>query len=127
MPGGDLTFHELCAELEIGSEIYLPLPIDDFRQIVANYGGNWLDRFSRLAATLPGIIMHTIDQSDKNDHVNVWIDYELWMFNNAVAKGGSRTSLLLLWDGTGEGRRNACKWARSHCLRITILDTRRLL
>ena len=52
--GGDILFHEVCAELGIPTTLYLALPREEFiKNSVAFAGPSWIDRFNKLYATLP--------------------------------------------------------------------------
>jgi hypothetical protein len=48
--GGDILFHEICAELGIPTRLLLALPRDPFiEESVAPAKGDWTKRFDRLA------------------------------------------------------------------------------
>src|SRR5271168_1626852 len=54
--GGDLLFHEVCAELGVPTRLRLALPADQFvQQSVAPAGKDWVLRFEKLVEQLgPG-------------------------------------------------------------------------
>ena len=52
--GGDILFHELCIDLKIPSEIYLALPIEEFKKASVSFAGlEWVERFERLIKKRP--------------------------------------------------------------------------
>lgn len=99
--GGDILFHELCLELQIPSEIYLALPIAEFKaESVSFAGGNWGERFDRLIGKLP---VHVLPKSVKKK--DVWKEANLWMLQETIAYSDDFT-LIALWDqehGDGDG------------------------
>lgn len=52
--GGDILFHELCLELNIPTQMYLAIPIDDFKKASVSFAGEeWDTRFDKLSEKLP--------------------------------------------------------------------------
>jgi tetratricopeptide (TPR) repeat protein len=108
--GGDILFHEVCAELGIPTVLYLALPADEYvKQSVAPAGGDWIRRFwaikDRFPAApvlargvdLPGWLQHRPDYS-------IWQRNNLWMLNEAFAVGARNVTVLALWNGKkGDG------------------------
>lgn len=100
--GGDILFHELCRELQIPSEVFLALPIEDFKNESVKFAGHkWEDRFDQLIQQLP---VHILPQADAKE--NVWERANTWMLNVALMNGGAHMALIALWnlkggDGTG--------------------------
>jgi hypothetical protein len=108
--GGDILFHEVCAELGIPTLLYLAMPREGFvRESVADAGPEWVARFDRLHAQLPTRLLGTIDElpawlKPKPDY-GIWQRNNLWMLYNALALGSAHVTLIALWDGepTGNG------------------------
>ena len=105
--GGDLLFHEVCAELGIPTRILLGLPADEFLAAsVAPAGPDWVRRFhALLAARGPQNlrIMGTHDGLLEGETDNIWQRANLWMIEEAAALAPERV-LLALWDGaSGDG------------------------
>lgn len=98
--GGDILFHEVCAELGIPTEVYLPLPESEYLEAsVRKAGKAWAERFERLIKTVP---VHHLDPSD---HANLWVRNNQWLLESAFAAGGS-VSVIALWnqeEGDGPG------------------------
>jgi hypothetical protein len=102
--GGDLLFHEVCAELCITTRLRLALPADEFlRHSVAPAGEDWVLRFQRLLEQLgPGrvSVMSAADGLLAGATEDIWQRANLWMIEEAVRFAPRRT-LLALWDGKG--------------------------
>lgn len=107
--GGDILFHEVCAELNIKTTLYLALPRDGYvKASVADGGKAWVDRFDALYKRLPRRELGTSKElprwlQSKPDY-NIWQRNNLWSLYNAMALGGSYVTLIALWDGAaGDG------------------------
>ena len=79
--GGDILFHELCADLGIPTRLFLALPRQQFiEKSVRLAGGAWRERFDLLAAKLPVRVL-----ADTETLPN-WLaekpDYSIWQRNN---------------------------------------------
>jgi hypothetical protein len=109
--GGDLLFHEGCAELGIESRVRLTLPPDAY--IVASVGPagkGWIDRFYALLDRLGTDAVEVLGESEQ---LPAWMgerpDYDVWQRTNLwlVEEGSAcafHRSLLALWDGkSGDG------------------------
>jgi tetratricopeptide (TPR) repeat protein len=108
--GGDILFHEVCAELGVPTLLYLALPPEQYvKESVAPAGGNWIRRFwsikDRFPAAqvlardknLPGWLQHRAGYS-------IWQRNNLWMLNEALAAGARNVTVLALWNGKqGDG------------------------
>jgi hypothetical protein len=103
--GGDLLFHEVCAELGIEHRLYLPLPPDRFRnESVSPAGREWEDRFDQLLAQCK-----TCNRMAASPDLPVWLSAKkgytgwqranLWLVHEALALDADNFTLLALWDG----------------------------
>lgn len=104
--GGDILFHECCAELGIATRVLLGLNADAFeRESVAPAGPEWVERFHKLLERVGGGL-HTMRPSDgllEGVADNVWQRANLWMIEEANRMAKER-ALLALWDGkVGDG------------------------
>lgn len=99
--GGDILFHELCDEMNIDSEIYLALPVDEFKRNSVSFAGkNWEERFDKLINSKDVSILPEKPQSEKN----VWEQINEYMLAAAFEKGQTQ-SLIAVWDGKkGDGK-----------------------
>ncbi len=102
--GGDLLFHEVCAELEIDTRLRLALPVDEFiATSVAPAGPGWVARFRTLLKQLgPARVQVMGEKQGRGDRASddIWSRANLWMIEETVALAPQRT-LLALWDGKG--------------------------
>jgi hypothetical protein len=103
--GGDLLFHDVCDELAIPHNPYLPLSPDLFRsQSVSPAGRFWEDRFDALLKKYPS--PHILAErpelplwlSARTDYSN-WQRANLWLIHEVLALHARNVSLLTLWDG----------------------------
>ena len=133
--GGDIMFHEICAEIGIRSELYLALPRDQFLvESVAFAGNNWIDRFDNLYRKLTRHILSDDLNlpkwlKDKEDY-NIWTRNNLWELNSALVNGGMNMTLIALWDGKGGdgqgGTEHMVKEAKSRGAKTINLDINKL-
>jgi hypothetical protein len=103
--GGDLLFHDVCDELKIRHDIYLPLPPDLFRnESVSPAGRFWEDRFDELLKNHPSppcLAASTelpLWLSTRKDYTS-WQRANLWLIQEALALNARNFTLLALWDG----------------------------
>jgi hypothetical protein len=133
--GGDILFHEICAELGIPTQLFLALPKDAYIEAsVAPAKGNWVERFDRLTETLPVRVLAESEDlpswlAEKKDY-NIWQRNNLWMLHNALAQGGENVTLIALWngqegDGPG-GTGDLVDRVKKRHARAVILDTKEL-
>ena len=127
--GGDILFHEFCRELNIPSEIYLGIPVDAFEKTsVAFAGADWVKRYLRLVRDLPVHVLFPEATADAGDEV--WERANEWMLEAALSEGGSRMTLIVLWDGEGGdgpgGTRHMVKVAKGEGATINKIDILRL-
>jgi hypothetical protein len=107
--GGDLLFHEVCAELGVPTRLRLALPADQFVQhSVAPAGKDWVLRFERLLDQLGPARVRVMGAADgllagateNGPTENIWQRANLWMIEEALRLAPRRV-LLALWDGRG--------------------------
>ena len=134
--GGDILFHEVCAELEIPSRIYLALPKSEYVQAsVAAGGPSWVDRFQALTnANDPEILSETAELPlwlRAKPHYGIWQRSNLWMLHNALAISNENLSLIALWNGeVGDGpggTDDMVKRAKDRGAKFIHLDAHKLL
>jgi hypothetical protein len=123
--GGDILFHESCAELGIPTEIFLALPIKEFKKASVSFAGKeWDTRFDKLVLKLPLYILP--DTDERNENKNVYERTNLWMLDNAIQNGGENMTLIALWDkksGDGSGgTQHLVKIAKERGAETRIID-----
>jgi hypothetical protein len=107
--GGDILFHEACAELGIRTELFLALPREQFVvESVQKAGAEWIERFDRLYKKLPrrGLAQtkELPNWLQKKPGYSIWERNNLWMLQSALVAGGMQMTLIALWDGEqGDG------------------------
>lgn len=127
--GGDILFHELCLEMNIPSEIYLAMPIPQFKKESVSFAGkNWENRFDKLTEQL---MVHIFTKSNANDNGdNVWANTNLWMLRTALKDGGKHMTLIALWDGkSGDGNggtEHMVKVANDEGAKVEIININKL-
>ncbi len=134
--GGDLLFHEICAEQGIPSTVYLAAPRDAYvAASVADAGPEWVERFDRLLERLPtrtlGDRLEVPDWLASKPGYSVWQRCNLWLLHNALAQGSSRVVVVALWNGeAGDGpggTAHMVETVRSRGGRAVVLDAKKLL
>ena len=136
--GGDILFHEVCAELGIKTQLYIIGSRDAFvRASVQDGGATWVERFDRLWGRLPSRVLGNSQGSldlprwlrPARDY-SVWERNNRWMLNNALVYGASRVTLLALWNGeAGDGpggTKDMVETARERGAKYVPLDARPL-
>ena len=102
--GGDILFHEVCAELGISTQLFLGIPHDQFiAASVAPAGPGWIERFEKICSRSQ---LRQLSNSEELPHwlrrkpdYDIWQRSNLWMLHNALALGRQRTTVIALWDG----------------------------
>lgn len=107
--GGDIIFHEVCAELGIETELYLALPREKFMEESVEYAGtDWVERFNALYKKLPKYFLSQTKALpkwlQKKEDYSIWERNNLWMLNSALVCGGIQLTLIALWDGKGSDK-----------------------
>jgi hypothetical protein len=127
--GGDILFHEVCAELGIPSRVYLPLPVPAFVRVsVAPAGEAWVRRFEAVAARVPVIVESRIRRRHPPAEVSSWDISNLRLLAHATEDGSGHATVLALWnrepgDGRG-GTGDLVAQAEARGIEVRILDTR---
>jgi hypothetical protein len=134
--GGDLLFLEVCEELGIKKrQLYLIIPRDEYvKASVAPSGPKWVDRFNHQQETATSRVYQQSEAlpvwlQSKKDY-GVWQRSNGWMLHNALALGGTNTTLIALWDGKGGdgpgGTQHMVESARGRGARTMVLATKEL-
>jgi hypothetical protein len=136
--GGDILFHEICAELGIPTLVYLALPENKFiNESVAPAEGNWVDRFRALLRSKKENEVRQLAETDevpkwlrdRERDYGIWQRNNLWMLHNALALGGKHTTLIALWNGEGGdgpgGTKDMVDQAQEQGARTIIINTKR--
>jgi len=131
--GGDILFHEVCAELGIPTLLYLALPREEY--IVASVksaGPQWVERFNQLLNKHPEtrILSETEDLPSwlvGRDEYGIWQRNSLWLLHNALAEQDQSVTLIALWNGqSGDGpggTADLVDQAGRRGAKVVILDT----
>ena len=124
--GGDLLFHEVCAELGIPTRLYLAFPPQPYvRSSVQKAGPQWVERFwklynARAAEKNVRVLSEAVEVGDASERLPAWLRAKpgygiwertnLWLLFNALDEGcdprgdDPNLTLIALWDGSpGDG------------------------
>ena len=130
--GGDIIFHEQCAELGIPTTLLLAMPPPAFAAAsVADGGPDWMERFRQLCEQL-----EPTEPLSQDGELPDWLaardDYSIWERNNrwtlhtALSRADIDVTLIVLWDGKGGdgpgGTRDMFALAEARGVRIVRLD-----
>ena len=135
--GGDILFHEACAELDAKSDVYLLMPPEPFETASVQPGGaDWVARYrALLARSTPRVLQPSADLpgwlAHKPDY-NAWERNNLWMMFNAMATGTPELGLIALFNREREasgpgGTGHLVAEAARRGFRSVELDARELL
>jgi hypothetical protein len=133
--GGDILFHEICAELGIPTTLLLALPPDEFAAAsVADGGPDWMERFRVLCARLDPKVLSTSgelpDWLAVREEYSIWERNNRWTLHTALSRADTDVSLIVLWDGKGGdgpgGTRDMVALAQSRGVRTVRLDASEL-
>jgi hypothetical protein len=136
--GGDILFHEVCAELGIQTRVYLALPPSQFQtESVEPAGEAWVARYQALCQATKELRVLQKSKASPDwlaglEDYNLWERNNLWMLFNTLATGAVRQTLIALFnedrepDGAG-GTKHLLKVAKKHGLRTVAVDARPLL
>jgi tetratricopeptide (TPR) repeat protein len=136
--GGDILFHEICAEQNIKTQLYIVGSRDAFvTASVQDGGARWVERFDRLHGSLPTRVLGDSQGSldlprwlrPAKDY-SVWQRSNRWMLNSALVYGAHKVTLLALWNGEGGdgpgGTQDMVETARARGAKVVILDAKPL-
>lgn len=136
--GGDILFHEVCAELGIESEVYLAFPEKEYIVAsVADAGGNWVERFQAIVDEKSKSDSLKILSNDKHNPdwlatkqaYGVWQRTNLWMLYSAFSLD-DKASLVALWDlKPGDdvgGTQDMVERAQERGAQVNIIDINKL-
>lgn len=111
--GGDILFHEACADLGIPTEVLLVMPPQDFvNESVADNGQQWVEAFWTLIdrKKAEGRLRQLGDQdelpawSQRKHQDDIWSRANLWILEYALSKTAARVTVMALWNGKeGDG------------------------
>lgn len=113
--GGDILFHEVCAELQVATELYLPMApaayIAESVRVDPAIDGvpSWIERFHAICQRCEAAgDYHQLGESDglppwasRLPDYSIWERNNRWMLQSALAWGAPKLTLLVLWDGLG--------------------------
>jgi hypothetical protein len=106
--GGDILFHEVCAELEIPTRLFLAVTKDQFVVASVRHAGPaWVERFNNLCDRVTPRELGDSTQLPiwlrTTKGYSIWQRNNLWMLFNALAMDLPLT-LIALWDeGPADG------------------------
>ncbi len=101
--GGDILFHEVCAELGVATALYLALPVKQFEAHSVQHGGaDWVGRFRALTKRLMPHVLQANENLpgwlvDRPDYT-LWIRNNLWIMFSAMSQGADDLTLLALYN-----------------------------
>ena len=134
--GGDLLFHEVCAELGIETRLYLAIPPAQYIVESVEVPGQpeWIDRFRAVESRCRTRILSQGKELPKwlrgRQDYSIWQRNNLWMLHNALAFGGKNVTLIALWNGkAGDGpggTKDMVDQARARGAKVIVLDTNAL-
>jgi hypothetical protein len=107
--GGDILFHEVCAELGVPTRVLLTLPEGPFIATSVKHGGpDWVKRFNALIKSAPVQILGESEALPpwmrERPGYDVWQRTNIWLLEEAVSTGAPVQTLIALWDGqSGDG------------------------
>jgi MinD-like ATPase involved in chromosome partitioning or flagellar assembly len=135
-PGGDILFHEVCAELGIKTELWLALPPEKYVTIgLQNHVGigtdKLVERFRLLQRQLTPRWMADDLELPRwlraKPGYDFWQRYTLWMVYNAFRIGAENLTLIALWDGDeASGTGDFVRRVRERGGKIVPLPTKQL-
>lgn len=135
--GADILFHEVCADLNIPTQLYLALPQALFQVESVQHGGpDWVERYNLLCERVPPRVLQddpTLPRwlADKSGY-DIWQRNNLWMMFNALALDAQHSTMMALFnrereaDGPG-GTAHLVATTQSWGFKAIELDARTLL
>jgi hypothetical protein len=140
--GGDILFHEVCAELGVPTQLYLALPEDLYVVRSVQHGGpQWVERFRKLCKDVPRRqLVESVDDAAQEPlppwlrekpEYNIFRRANLWMLHNALSAGATQVTVIALWNGEpGDGRggtSDMLQRATERGAKPVVLDTKEML
>lgn len=105
-PGSDILAHEVCADLGLKSIICLPMPPEDFAQIVFGELDSWRTRFIDLQKNHKVLVLSEREGLPRWLHASgadPWERGNRWVLKMALTWGARTVTLVALWDGKKTG------------------------
>jgi hypothetical protein len=133
--GGDILFHEICAELGIPTTLLLALPRDDFAaESVMDAGPDWMERFRTLCERLDVKLLSDSRELPGwlavREGYSIWERNNRWMLHTALSRADTDIALIVLWNGKGGdgpgGTKDMVDLAESRGVRVVLLDASKL-
>jgi hypothetical protein len=131
--GGDILFHEVCAELGIETQLYLAIPPAKYIVESVEVPGQpeWIDRFRAVESRREPRILSQGKELPRwlraRSDYSIWQRNNLWTLHNALAHGGKSVTLVALWNGkAGDGpggTKDMVDQARTRGAKVIVLDT----
>lgn len=106
--GGDILFHEVCAEVGIETRLLLVMPREDYVcASVQDSGPEWVERFNALYDRLPHRVLSPSPELprwlQRKPNYDIWQRNNLWNLYTGLALGSRYVTLIALWDGEPGG------------------------
>jgi hypothetical protein len=119
--GGDILFHEVCAELGIESEVCLARPAAEYVQ--TSVQASWTERFYSLLRTHAAVTL----EAGPGD---VWLRDHEWQLRRARERRPRRTILVALLEPGDEdipgGTSGMVRMAQERGVEVIRLDARQI-
>lgn len=105
--GGDLIFHEQCAEIGVASTLLLALPREEYMKSSVNDGGpDWIDRFNTVYAALSEQKRVLVLQEEpvlpdwlsEVGNYSVWERNNFWTIGFGLLAPPGQARLIALWN-----------------------------
>jgi hypothetical protein len=134
--GGDILFHEVCADLDIPTTLALALPPGPFAAAsVVDAGPAWVERFNRLCGRgVPRVLGERSELPKwlaRRRGYTIWERNNRWLLHLALGRVHADVTLIVLWDGAGgdgpDGTEGMVRLARARGVKVVHLDTAQLL
>jgi hypothetical protein len=134
--GGDILFHEICAELGIPTTLLLAMPPAAYaEESVADGGANWMERFQKLCERVPPRILQPSEDLPSwvtgGSEYNVWQENNLWILHAGLSRKNADVTLIVLWNGQGGdgpgGTEDMVNIAKRRGVKVVHLDAGELL
>ncbi len=129
--GGDILFHEICAELGIPTQLLLAIAKDRFAAAsVLDAGPDWMQRFRALTDRLDTKILSQSSELPAwlrtREDYGIWARNNRWILHTALSRADADVTLVVLWDGKGGdgpgGTRDMLELAQARGVRVVRLD-----